>query len=143
MPKFFGVSIVGLLLATVVFYLLGYAWYGFLFAEEWMALTHMTEEIANANMQKLGAMMWVWGIVITLAQVIGLAMVLHWASASKLLTCVKISATMALLFALPVMAYGNLYEGKSIHLLGIDGLHILIGYILVGAILSHFRSNDD
>ena len=142
MPKYFGVSVLGLLLATVVFYLLGALWYGVLFAEQWMSLNHFTEETANANMDKLGVMMWVWGVVITLVQVIGLAMVINWANASKLFTCIKISVFMALFFALPVMAYGTLYEGTSIYLLGIDILHLLLGYSLVGAILSYFRSKD-
>ncbi|MBL4772325.1 MAG: DUF1761 domain-containing protein [Alcanivoracaceae bacterium] len=140
MPKYFGVNVLGLLLATIVFYLLGALWYGGLFAEQWMSLSHLTEETANANMEKLGVMMWVLGVIITLMQVIGLAMVINWANASKLLTCVKISLFMALFFALPVIAYGTLYEGASIYLLGIDILHLLVGYSLVGAILSYFRS---
>ena len=98
--------------------------------------------MGNANMEKLGAMMWVWGILISLMQVIGLAMVINWAGASRLFTCIKVSWVVALLIALPLMAYATLYEGKPIQLLGIDGLHILLGYSLVAVVLSFFRSKE-
>ncbi len=140
MPKFFGVNILGILLATVVFYLLGALWYGALFSDQWMHLSNITEEMANANMEKLGVMMWIWGVLITLVQVIGIAIVINLLGASKLFTCVKVGAYMAVVFALPVLAYGSLYGLSSIHLLGIDFLHILIGYCISAAILSFFRS---
>ena len=143
MPKLFGNSILSLILATIAFYMLGFMWYGFLFADSWMHLTGITEADALAKNEEMGAMMYVWGILITLAQVIGLAAVLNWAGASRLFTCVKIAVILAVLLVLPVISYGAIYEGVSIHLVGIDFLHLLIGYALVAAILSFFRGNED
>jgi len=140
MPKFFGVSVVGLLAATFVFYMLGAVWYGYLFAEEWLILTNITEEAAASSMEKLGAMMWIWGILITVFQVCGIAMLLNMLNKSDSLDCVKFSAVLAFVFALPVMGYGSLYESSPIHLLGINFSHTLVGFMLVGAILSFFRS---
>lgn len=142
MPKLFGNSILSLILATIAFYMLGFMWYGYLFADSWMHLTGITEADAMARSEEMGAMMYVWGILITLAQVIGLAAVLNWTGASQLFTCVKIAVILAVLLVLPVISYGAIYEGVSIHLVGIDFLHLLIGYALVAAILSFFRGNE-
>ncbi len=142
MPKIFGTSLVGILAATVVFYLLGFLWYGILFDDQWMVANGIAEEAAKAHAEAMGPMMYVWGIVITLAQVLGLAYILHHASASVLMTCAKIGAIIAILIALPLMAYSVLYEGRSINALGLDLAHILIGYILVCVVLSFFRGKD-
>ena len=141
MPKLFGNSLLSLLIATIAFYMLGFVWYGFLFADSWMHLTGITEAKAVEMSSEMGAMMYVWGLLITLAQVIGIAAVLNWAGASRLLTCVKIAVVLAVLLVLPVISYGGIYEGVSIHLIGINFLHLLLGYALVAAILSFFRSN--
>ena len=143
MPKIFGSSLIAILLATIAFYMLGFLWYGFLFADSWMHLTGITEVEATVRSEQLGAMMYVWGLLITLAQVLGIAAVLNWAGATRLLTCVKIAVMIAIMIVLPVLGYGMLYQGVSIHLVGIDFLHLLLGYVLVAAVLSFFRSNDD
>jgi len=44
MPK---LNPAGIAIATVAFFLLGYLWYGFLFAEAWMAAEGLTEEDAG------------------------------------------------------------------------------------------------
>lgn len=142
MPKIFGTSLLGILAATVVFYLLGFLVYGVLFQDYWLAATGMTEADAMAIGEAKGVMMWVWGIVISLMQVLGLAYVLQQSSASLLATCAKICAIIAVLIALPLMAYGWLYEGSSTNGLMLDFGHILVGYALVGVVLSFFRGKD-
>jgi len=142
MPKIFGTSILGILAATIVFYGFGYLWYGTLFHEVWVAASTMTEEAATAHVQKLGAMMYVWGVLIVLVQVLGLAFILNHAGASKLVSCAKIGAIIALLIAVPLLAYEALYAGTSLKLLKVDIAHILIAYVLVGTILSFFRGKD-
>jgi hypothetical protein len=142
MPKFFGNSVLSLLLASIAFYVLGVLWYGFLFADSWMHLTGTTgAEIAVRN-KELGAMMYIWGMLITLVQVLGIAAVLNWAGASRLLTCVKIAVMLAIMLVLPVISHDAIYEGVSIHMVGLDFLHLLLGYTMVAIILSFFRSND-
>ncbi|MGJ8562862.1 MAG: DUF1761 domain-containing protein [Alphaproteobacteria bacterium] len=142
MPKIFGTSLLGILAATIVFYMLGFAWYGFIFAEAWMAANGITEAASAAHAEKLGIMMWVGGIGITLLQVLGLTYVLNQSGASVPMTCAKICGIVALLIALPLMTYGVLYEGRSASALHIDIGHILLGYILVGIVLSFFRGKD-
>ena len=142
MPKIFGNSILSIVLATIVFYMVGFLWYGVLFADQWMHLTGITEAQATARQEQLGAMFFVWGLLISLVQVVGIGAVLNWAGASRLVTCVKIAALLAVLIVLPVISYGALYENVSIHLVGIDFLQLLVGYSIIAAILSYFRGTE-
>jgi len=139
MPKIFGTSWLGIIAATVAFYLIGFLWYGILFSDQWMAANGITEEAAKAS---TAAMVYVWGILITLAQVLGLAYILNHASASLLITCAKIGGIIAILIALPLMAYSVLYEGRAINALWIDLAHILIGYVVACTVLSFFRGKE-
>jgi len=142
MPKIFGTNLLGILAATVVFYLLGFLWYGMIFSEMWLAFNGISEADALAHAEKMGAMMYVGGILITLLQVLGLAYVLHHASASLLLTCVKIGAIIAMLLSLPIMMYAHIYEGTSHQAIALDFAHILVGYVISCAVLSFFRGKD-
>ena len=142
MPKIFGTSLLGILAASVALYFVGFLIYGILFQDQWLAFNNMTMEEATAINQNLGAMMYVFGFLITILQVVGLSYVLQQSGASLLGTCAKIGAIIAALFALPLMAYAVLYEGRSTNALWLDFGHILIGYALAGAVLSFFRGKD-
>jgi len=142
MPKINGTGLLGILAATAVLYLVGFLWYGILFSDAWAAATGMTEAETTAIGEKLGPMMWVWGILISLVQVLGLNYILNQSSASLMGTCLKICAIVALLIAVPLMAYASLYEGRSINGLFLDSGHILVGYSLAGVVLSFFRGKD-
>ena len=137
-----GTRLLGILAAAVAFYFLGFLIYGILFSEQWMALNDMTEADALARNAELGPMMYIWGILITIAQVLGLNYILNQAGASTLGTCAKIGAKIAVLIALPLMAYAWLYEGRAAGALGLDFGHILVGYVLACIVLSFFRGKD-
>ena len=143
MPKIFGYSLLAIILATIVFYMVGFAIYGFLFSEQWMTYAGMTEAEALARNEALGPMMFVWGLLITLAQVLGIALFLKKANISSAGKGLLKGAILATLFALPVMTYNWLYQGSSANLLGLDYMHLLIGYSLVGAVLGFFRGKSD
>ena len=142
MPKIFGHSLLAIILATIIFYMVGFAIYGFLFSEQWMTYAGMTEAQATARNEVLGPMMFVWGLFITLAQVLGIAVFLKKANVNSLGKGLIKGAMLATLFALPVMTYNWLYQGSSANLLGLDYMHLLIGYGLTGAVLGFFRSKD-
>ena len=136
MPKIFGTNILGILVASIAFFMLGWLWYGIVFQEMWMKLAGITQTEPDP-------MVMVWGFVITVIQVLGIAYVIKHAGASTLATCVKIGAILATLISLPVLAYGAVY---GVHyptkLMGLDYGHSLIGYCIVGGILSLFRGKD-
>jgi len=142
MKDIFGSSWVAILVATIAFYMVGFLIFGVLFSEQWLELAGMTEADAMARNEELGAMMYVWGLALTLAQVLGLAWVMNHVGASEIGTSLKVGATIAILFALPILGYNWLYEARPAAAVGIDIGHLLIGYMLSCAILGAFRSRD-
>ena len=142
MPKIFGTSLVGILLATIALYMVGFLWYGIIFEKMWLSLSGITKEAAQTSMEAMGAMGYIWGLLISLAQVLGLAYILHQSNASLLLTCAKIGAVIAVLIALPLMAYSSLYGDVPTALLGLNFGHTLVGYIIACAVISFFRGKD-
>ncbi|PHQ60874.1 MAG: hypothetical protein COC03_00555 [Robiginitomaculum sp.] len=139
MLKSITLNLLGIIVATVVFYLLGYLWYGMIFSEMWLTFNGITEADAAAQAAKMGNMMYIGGIAITLAQVLGLTYILHLAKASTLFTSVKTCTIIAVLIALPLMMYAHIYEGASQEAIALNFAHTLVGYILVGVILGFFR----
>ena len=136
MPKIFGTNLLGILAATIAFYLLGWLWYGALFMERWAELT------GTPTGGDMDPVVMIKGFIITLVQVLGLSYILQHAGASTLQTCVKICAIIAVLIALPLIAYNVVYEGRHKELFLIDASHILLGYVIVGAVISFFRGKD-
>ena len=142
MPKIFGSSLVAILAASIALYLTGFMVYGVLFSEQWLELVGMSEAEAMARNEELGAMMFVWGFLITLVQVVGLAWVMNHVGASNLGTSIKVAAMLAVLIVLPVLSYNWLYEGRAFGVVLMDFGHLLVGYSLACAILGFFRGKD-
>jgi len=142
MPKIFGSSLLAIFLATLLFYMVGFMIYGLLFSEQWLAYAGMTEAQATARSDALGPMMFIWGLLLTLAQVLGIALFLKKANANSAGKGLIKGAILATLFALPVMAYNWLYQGSSANLLGLDYIHLLIGYGVAGGVLGFFRRKN-
>jgi len=134
MIKIFGTKLTAILLATFLFFLLGYLWYGFLFKDLWMTLSDVgDEDPALLNL--------LFGVLISLGQVLGLAFILNHARPSMLSSSVKICAVIALLISLPVAAYHTNYIGTPVKLLGLDVAYMFLGYCLIGGVLSFFRES--
>ena len=134
MPKLFGLNVVAVLAAAIVFYILGYIWYGILFQSQWLTAIAMTKEQTQAAMNP----MWMAvGALITIVQVVGIGLVLKWSKAASLGSAVATTAVIWLALALPIVAYAYVYmPAHSEMLLAIDGVHLLLGWGLSAAILS-------
>ena len=136
MPNINGTSVLGILLASIGFYFIGFLWYGFIFMEKWMTLQGLP---MDGEMQ---VMPMIWGFVITVIQVIGINYVLHQSGAKVLSTCAKIAAILGFLLAVPFASYASIYAGAPLELFMIDASHLLVGYVVAGVILSAFRGKD-
>ena len=139
MPNLNNTSLIGLILATLAFYMVGFLWYGILFDAPWMEMAGMTEAEALARNTELGAMMFVYGLLITLAQVIGLNWLIDKAGAYGVQSCIAVALMVATFIALPVMLYAWLYEGDSFRGDILDLGHLSVGYGLAALVLSVFR----
>lgn len=142
MPKIFNTSWLAVLLATLAFYLIGFAFYGFIFQDIWLAASGMTLAETEAMAEAQGAMMFVWGILITIAQALGLLWVINLAGAKRLPKCLSIAFWLFLMIAAPLLAYACLYGGYNLQGILVDYGHILIGYLVMAAIYAAFRGKD-
>ncbi len=132
MPKLLGLNSLGVLVASLVFWMLGYLWYGALFMDAWMAGQGLTADDAGEfDIYMIG------GIVITIMQVIGVGLVLKWKGVSGIAEAVKTVLVLWLLFAVPFVLYAYLYlPAHNSTLLMIDGSHFLVGWVVSAVILS-------
>ena len=142
MPRIFNTSWGAVLLATLAFYMVGFVWYGFLFQDLWLAASGMTEEQTMVIAENKGAMMFVWGLLLTLAQALGLLWVLNLAGAKRLAASLKIAFWLFVMIAAPLLAYTCLYGTYPLEGILMDYGHILLGWLAMGAIYAAFRGKD-
>ena len=142
MPRIFNTSWAAVLLATIAFYMVGFVWYGFLFQDLWLAASGMTEEQTMAIAENKGAMMFVWGLLLTLAQALGLLWVLNLAGAKRLAASLKTAFWLFVMIAAPLLAYTCLYGTYPLEGILMDYGHILLGWLAMGAIYAAFRGKD-
>lgn len=136
MPKIFGLSLVGVLVASVVFFLIGWVWYGMLFMDAWMA----EMGIPQTAEEEMKPMTMILGFVITVMQVIGIGLVMKWKGAAGLAAAVTTAVVLWIVFALPFCAYGYLYSAsQSTTLLMIDAGHLLVGWVVSAIVLSFIK----
>jgi hypothetical protein len=129
-------SLPGVLAATLVFWLIGFLWYGVLFAGAWMAAEGVDPAAAQA-----GSPLWMaGGVLVTLAQVLGLALVIRWKGDYGAAEAAKTAALLWALFALPFTLYAFFYlPAHDPVLLAIDASHLLLGWTAAGAVLGAFK----
>ena len=143
MPKIFNTSWLAVIAATIVFFLVGMVWYTFLFADAWMEASGITQEMADARMAEMGMGLWLFlAFLITLAQAIGLLMVLHLAGAKRLPASLKTAFWLVVTIVSPILAYASLYGGYPLSGFLIDLGHLLIGYLAMAAVYAAFRGKD-
>ena len=132
MPRIFGLKLSAVLAATVAFWMLGFVWYGIVFMDAWMAGHDLNPDDGGSfDIYMFG------GILITLAQVIGLGIMLRWRAVSGVGGAVKTAAMMWAFIALPIIMYAYIYlPDHNSTLLMIDGSHVLSGWVISAIILT-------
>ncbi|MDP1528572.1 MAG: DUF1761 domain-containing protein [Rhodoferax sp.] len=122
----------GIIVATVVAFFLGYLWYGLIFAEQWIALTGVSEEGGNP--------MWMLvGVAQTFVTMVGLGWFIARDGGSGWMHGLKIGLVAGVCFALMTSAYGFIYQTSAMGLLPIDWSHLLAVYAVGGAIVGGLR----
>lgn len=134
MPKLFGLSLIGVIAASVVFFIIGYLWYGVIFTDMWMTEMGISKADAEADRNPMYMAL---GFVITAMEVIGIGLVMKWRNAMSLNGGVTTAAILWLLFAVPFCAYGYLYSlAHSETLFLIDASHLLVGWVASAVVLA-------
>ena len=142
MPRIFNTSWLAVILATIAFYMIGFVWYAALFEDIWLAAAGMTKAQTEAMAEAKGAMMLVWGLLITLAQALGVLWVINLAGAKRMGACLKIAFWLFVMIAAPLLAYECLYGGYSLMGILVDYGHMLVGYLVMAGIYAAFRGKD-
>jgi hypothetical protein len=125
----------GILAAAVVAWLIGAAWYGFIFAEQWMSLTGVN---AADKPEGSGTAAIALGFVQTLVMMTGLGWIISH-TAGGWFGGLKTGLITAVLIALPVSAYNFIYETSAMGLLPIDWGHLLLIFAVGGALIGGVR----
>lgn len=134
------INYLAVLVATVASMALGFAWYGPLFGQQWMALSGMTPEKIAASKEKGMGKMYAIALLGSLVMSYVLAHSLVFASAymnvSGFAAGVQVGFWNWLGFIAPVTMGSVLWEGKSWRLWAINNGYFFISLLAMGVILA-------
>ncbi|MEL7230928.1 MAG: DUF1761 family protein [Pseudomonadota bacterium] len=154
MPRLAGVHLLGLVLAGLAIYFVGFIWYGLLFTEPWMNANGLFfADEAKKTMQWLTAdglqsvaadagpdpMIMGLGLLLSLVLAFGLGWHMKQKGITKLATAVLFALWLSLLIGVPLMAYDLVYV-PGLHIGGflVDASHTVVTFIAGAAVLSFF-----
>lgn len=159
MPRIGGINVVGVALAAIAFYMIGYVFYGVLFTDEWIAQTlamsgvaeldsirqMSPERIENAWKEAfptsdMGTSIGL-GFANAVFTVIVLAVVLRLLTSDgpSLIGHIGFAILLALGFSLTGVAADHIYAAKPMVLFWIDAGHTLVAYVVAAIVLSFFE----
>ena len=128
------VNWLGLVVSLVVGQVIGFLWYGTLFAQAWMKATGVTEADAAGQEWKMGV-----GMLNMLVVLLGLDWLIRRVGATGFVGGAKTALTACVVFALTVVSLNYLYANGAPALLWIDGGYQLVTYAVFGALLGGLK----
>ena len=137
MVWFLPVSAVGVLVAAVVGFVLGWVWYSpMLFGKQWMKAAGVSEKQHAASMKTGMARGIATGFITALVMSFVLAQMVVATSASSVVDGAVIGLLASVGFVLTTLAGGVTREGKPASLFYINAGHSLVTMAVMGAILA-------
>jgi len=129
------ISIPGIIIAALAFFLLGGAWYTFLFGKQWRAEMGISEEEAAG--QNPNPIMFVWSIVVALVIAVTLAKLISESGTSYGL---KVGAGVGAGIGAAILAQNYVYEQKTIKFWLINAGYVILGLAAMGTIIGSFQA---
>jgi hypothetical protein len=126
---------IGVIAAVVASQVIGTAWYGFMFAAQWMALMGMTAD----SMEGGGAMTYLYGALQNLVVAIGLSLLTVKTGKNGWMDGAKVGLFACIFFALATYALRFIYGQDNPGLIPIDGGYMLIQYVVSGALVAGLK----
>ncbi len=120
--------------AAVAIYAIGFVIYGAVFSKLWMKLSGYTAEQLKPHMWKM-AVSWIMPVLTA----IGLALILKLARVDNLATGLVVSFQVWFFIVLSTRLYSFVYSPEKPGLLVMDAIHLLLGIMAAGAIISAWR----
>ena len=124
---------VGVIVATVAAFFIGFLWYGLLFETAWLEMTGRTQ----AGAEETSVLPMGWGLLQTFITMTGLAWFVG--REASWLEGLKTGLVAAICFALTTSAYGFIYGTAAVGLLPIDWSHLLVVYAVGGGVIGGLR----
>jgi len=135
MPRLGGVNLLGVLLAALAVWALGFVWYGWVFDEAWMA----GQRFEMAENEGQGPAWTIAGAVIALVLSFGIGWLIKRADVAGPGPSILFSLVIGGLIGLPLMGFTLVYSPwHSLNLFAIHGGHTLASFALAGLVLSFF-----
>lgn len=123
-----------ILAAATAFYAVGFLIYGALFSKQWMALSGYTKEQLAPHRWKMGVS-WIMPVL----SAIGLALVFKAAHVDNIAVGVWTALEVWFFIVLSTRLYSFVYSPERAGLLVMDAIHLLLGYLVAGAIIAGWR----
>jgi len=118
--------------SAIVYWLLGWLWFGELFGKRWMALEGMTEQMAkNVNPVPLFIISFLLDVLIAFA----LAQLCLWRNANTAARGASMGVFLWIGFIGPLLYTNHMYELRPRELFAINAFYPLVGFMLMGMIL--------
>ncbi len=135
MPKLAGVNVLGVVLAALAMWIIGYVWYGLVFGDAWLATSGYTAEMFEGQSPLwMGA-----GLLLSVVLSFGLGWHMNQKNISVLKTAALFGLWLSLLIGVPLMAYGYVYSpGHSLELFMINASHTVVTFVVACSVLSLF-----
>ncbi|HYD44983.1 MAG TPA: DUF1761 domain-containing protein [Phenylobacterium sp.] len=130
-----GINWLGVVLALVAGQLIGFAWYGFAFSEQWMALMGFTAEQIEGE----GMMGMLYGALGQLITAIGLGWLVARLGEPTLMGGLKAALAACVFFAATTNANRFIYGMENPGLIPIDFGYLFIVYLAMGAVIGAVR----
>ncbi|NHK26779.1 DUF1761 domain-containing protein [Parvularcula flava] len=134
--RIFGLPLIPVIVAGVIFNVISFGWYAYFFGDEWIVSHGFAEAAAHS-----GSPLWrMVSPLLAFAQVIGLGLVLQWRGWPDIGGTIATALIVALLFAVPVLAYDpvNLPSHNVIAFV-IDAGHLILAWIASALVLTAMR----
>ena len=122
------------LAAAAAIYAVGFLIYGLFLSALWLKLSGYSQEQLKPHMWKMAI-----SPVMPILTAIGLAILFKLARVDNLAMGVVIAFQVWLFIAMPVRLYSFVYSPERIGLLVMDGVHLLLGFLVAGAIIGGWR----
>jgi Protein of unknown function (DUF1761) len=123
------------IVAAVVYWLLGAVWFGMIFGNQWMKLEHISEEQVASMKGAAVAVPYVVSFVFGLVIAFVLAQLCAWRNASTAARGASLGVLLWLGIVAPVTYTTNMYEMRPTNLFLINEGYVLVGLLIMGAIL--------
>ncbi len=133
--RLMGHNAIAVAAAAVAIYLIGFLFYGVLFAEAWVAATGWSEAELQSGMSKMPI-----GFVIPILLAIGLSLVIRWRNKLGWMAGAETGFWVAAFLLFPLQLYSYVYApagGET--LLGINSLHQFATATVGGAIIGFLK----